>query len=420
MKLRSAVVEAARLAGAELVARWKTARTVEFKQAIDLVTDADTAAERRILDFIEQRFPGHEILAEERGGKRGPASARYRWIVDPLDGTTNYAHGMPHFSVSVAVEDEQGVAAGAVYDPLRDELFEAGRGQGARLNGASLHVTGEAALSRALLATGFPYDVWKTADRPMRLIDTFVRRAQGIRRAGSAALDLAYVAAGRYDGYFEGFLKPWDLAAGMLLVVEAGGRITDLTGAPVDLFVGDTLATNGALHDENGGALAGRAGVAEVIAVDIPGAGRLELEHLVCDYNGTLACGGKLLDGVAERLTSLAGKLEVHVLTADTFGRVRQELAGLPVTLHVLTAEESKGEYLAKLPCSQKRVAAVGNGANDAVMLDRQRVGFAIAVLGPEGLAVSALGRAHVLVRDIRDGLDLLLEPSRLVATLRT
>ncbi|HEY3444896.1 MAG TPA: inositol monophosphatase family protein [Myxococcales bacterium] len=250
LQLQSAAVEAARLAGAELVARWKTARTVEFKHAIDLVTDADTASEKRILEFIEQRFPGHEILAEERGGLRGPASAEHRWIVDPLDGTTNYAHGMPHFSVSVAVEDARGIAAGAVFDPLRDEMFEAGRGHGALLNGEPIRVSGETALARALLATGFPYDVWQTADRPLKLIDTFVRRAQGIRRAGSAALDLAYVAAGRYDGYFEGFLKPWDLAAGMLLVLEAGGRITDLAGAPVDLFLGDTLATNGLLHDE--------------------------------------------------------------------------------------------------------------------------------------------------------------------------
>jgi len=249
-QLRRAAAEVARLAGAELVARWKTARTVEFKQAIDLVTDADMASETRIVAFLEERFPGHEILAEERGGARGPAAARCRWIVDPLDGTPNYAHGVPHFSVSVAVEDEHGLAAGAVFDPMRGELFEAGRGQGARLNGAPIHVSAETSLSRALLATGFPYDVWKTADRPVKLIDTFVRRAQGIRRAGSAALDLAYVAAGRYDGYFEGFLKPWDLAAGMLLVLEAGGRLTDLAGAPVDLFVGDTLATNGALHDE--------------------------------------------------------------------------------------------------------------------------------------------------------------------------
>lgn len=250
VELQQAVVQAARLAGAELVARWKTARTVEFKHAIDLVTDADTAAEERILEFVEKRFPAHEVLAEERGGRRGPSAAKRRWIIDPLDGTTNYAHGVPHFSVSIAVEDEQGLAAGAVFDPLRDELFEAGRGQGARLNGAPVRVSAQASLARALLATGFPYDVWQTADRPVRLIDTFVRRAQGIRRAGSAALDLAYVAAGRYDGYFEGFLKPWDLAAGWLLVAEAGGRVTDLRGEPADLFVGDTLATNGALHGE--------------------------------------------------------------------------------------------------------------------------------------------------------------------------
>ena len=249
-ELQSAAVEAARLAGAELVARFGRARTVEYKQAIDLVTDADRAAEEHLLAFLERRFPGHEVLAEERGGRHGPPRSGPRWIVDPLDGTTNYAHGVPHFSVSVAVEDEAGLVAGAVYDPLRDELFEAGRGRGARLNAEPIRVSGEGSLARALLATGFPYDVWQTADRPVKLLDTFVRRAQGIRRAGSAALDLAYVAAGRYDGYFEGGLKPWDLAAGMLLVSEALGRLTDLTGGPVDLFVGDVLATNGALHEQ--------------------------------------------------------------------------------------------------------------------------------------------------------------------------
>jgi myo-inositol-1(or 4)-monophosphatase len=248
--LQAAAVEVARLAGAELVARFKRPRTIDFKQETDLVTDADLAAERRIVDFIERRFPGHEILAEERGGHRGPTSAAHRWIVDPLDGTTNYAHGMPHFSVSIAVEDEQGLAAGAVFDPLRGELFEAGRGRGALLDGAPIRVSGEGTLVRALLATGFPYDVAERAQRPLRLLAAFLPRAQGIRRAGSAALDLSYVAAGRYDGYFEGTLKPWDLAAGMLLVKEAGGTVTDLAGAPADLFAGDVLATNGALHAE--------------------------------------------------------------------------------------------------------------------------------------------------------------------------
>ncbi|MBI5548399.1 MAG: inositol monophosphatase [Deltaproteobacteria bacterium] len=246
--LQSAASEAARLAGAELLARWTGVRTVEFKHETDLVTDADTAAEQRIVDFLGQRFPGHAILAEERGSQAG--ESEHRWIIDPLDGTTNYAHRVPHFCVSIAVEDSQGVAAAAVFDPVRDELFTATRGEGAFLNGEQMHVSSEASLRRSLLATGFPYNLWDQPDRPLKLFDTFIRKAQGIRRAGSAALDLSYVASGRYDGFFEFCLKPWDVAAGSLLVREAGGTVSDPQGAPLDFAVCDVMATNGALHEE--------------------------------------------------------------------------------------------------------------------------------------------------------------------------
>ena len=246
--LQAAAAEVARLAGAELVARFKLARTVEFKHETDLVTDADTAAEQRIVDFLGQRFPGHGILAEERGACAG--QGEYTWIVDPLDGTTNYAHRVPHFCVSVAVQDREGIAAAAVFDPVRGELFEAGRGRGAWLGEERLRVSREARVGRALLGTGFPYSVWDRPDRPLKLFDTFVRRAQGIRRAGSAALDMSYVAAGRYDGFFEFSLKPWDIAAGTLLVREAGGTVTDLVGAPLDFAVCDVMSSNGALHEE--------------------------------------------------------------------------------------------------------------------------------------------------------------------------
>lgn len=156
-----------------------------------------------------------------------------------------------------------------------------------------------------------------------------------------------------------------------------------------------------------------------MIEIDIPGAGRLSLDRLVCDYNGTLALDGKLIDGVAQRLKALSTKLEIHVLTADTFGLAAAQLEGLPVTLRVLAPKETKADYLRSLRASNERTATVGNGFNDATMLDRRRVGLALAVLGPEGLSPQALKEASVLVRDVRDGLDLLLEPRRLVATLR-
>lgn len=244
--LREAACEVARLAGAALLDRLGRTRSIEFKGSIDLVTDADRAAEELILEYLGRRFPLHAVLAEERGELAGTAG--YRWIVDPLDGTTNYAHRVPHFCVSIAVEDPLGLAAAAVYDPARDELFEAGRGQGARLNGEPMVVTAEHRLGCALLGTGFPYSVWDRPELPLRLFDSFVRRARGIRRMGSAALDLCYVAAGRYDGFFEVDLKPWDLAAGVLLVREAGGSATDLDGAPLHLAAGNVIASNGHLQ----------------------------------------------------------------------------------------------------------------------------------------------------------------------------
>ncbi|HCF61169.1 MAG TPA: inositol monophosphatase [Myxococcales bacterium] len=244
--LLDAAVEVARIGGAVLRDRFKGPRSVELKGGIDLVTDADRASEAEIVAYLERRFPLHAILAEEGSNVEG--SAEYRWIVDPLDGTTNYAHRVPHFAVSIAVEDAEGLAAAAVYDPLRDELFEAGRGAGARLNGETLRVTKESRLACALLGTGFPYSVWDKPDLPLRLFDAFVRRSRGIRRIGSAALDMCYVAAGRYDGFFEVRLKPWDIAAGTLLVREAGGTVTDLDGGQVDLTAGNVIATNGHLH----------------------------------------------------------------------------------------------------------------------------------------------------------------------------
>ena len=238
-ELRQAAEEGARRSGKILAERFGGQRTVEFKGGIDLVTDADKASEAELLAFIRSRFPEHAILAEESGARPG---ARYRWIVDPLDGTTNYVHRVPHFCVSIAVEGPSGLAAGCILDPLRGELFSAGRGRGAAVNGAPMHASDTADLHRALLCTGFPYDVREKPDAPLGLFNRLMKKAQGIRRMGSAALDLAYVACGRYDGFFEFGLKPWDIAAGSLLVIESGGLATRIDGQPLDLSCGDILA----------------------------------------------------------------------------------------------------------------------------------------------------------------------------------
>jgi myo-inositol-1(or 4)-monophosphatase len=244
--LLDTAVAAARSAGAILAAKFGGPRTVEHKGAIDLVTDADRAAEAAALGVIRGRFPDHEILAEESGATSGRSPCR--WIVDPLDGTVNYAHGIPQFAVSIACEVEGRLAAGAILDPIRDELFTAARGGGAFLNGRRLATTGVASLREALLATGFPYWVHERPEEVVSLFDAFLRRAQGLRRFGSAALDLAWVAAGRYDGFFERGLKPWDFAAGQLLVEEAGGRCTAFDGGPVDHARGELIAAGASLH----------------------------------------------------------------------------------------------------------------------------------------------------------------------------
>lgn len=234
-------VALARRAGAELRQRFAGARTIDFKggQGTDLVTDADRASEALLLEGLRREVPEHAVLAEESGAHPGHA---FTWFVDPLDGTTNYAHGVPHFAVTLAVADAAGVLAGVVYEPLRDECFAAARGQGATLNGAPLRASAAPSLARALLATGFPYDVQARPERPLGLLSRLVVRAQGLRRMGSAALDLAWVAAGRCDGFFELGLKPWDTAAGALLVAEAGGVVRRLDGAPYEPWVGDVVA----------------------------------------------------------------------------------------------------------------------------------------------------------------------------------
>lgn len=245
-ELREACAEAVRRGGAILRERFGKHRTIAFKGGIDLVTDADHASEDTVLGFLRERFPGAAILAEESGAS-GAGAGGLEFFVDPLDGTTNYAHGVPHFAVTVAVSDADGLAAGATYDPLRDELFTAARSGGAFLGTDRLVHSGRNELRGALLVTGFPYDVHQDHDEPLRLFGAFIRQARAVRRFGSAALDLAYVAAGRFDGFWEHRLKPWDVAAGILLAREAGAVVTDLDGGATMLGTGDIVAAAPAL-----------------------------------------------------------------------------------------------------------------------------------------------------------------------------
>jgi myo-inositol-1(or 4)-monophosphatase len=249
-ELRAVCAEAARRGGAVLRERWPKRRTIELKGGIDLVTDADRASEAALLAFLQTRLPGAAILAEESGHSAGApgATGELRFWVDPLDGTTNYAHGVPHFAVNVAVSDRQGLAAAATYDPLRDELFLASRGEGAFLGDERIRHSGREELLGSLLVTGFPYDIHQHHDLPLRLFGAFLRRARAVRRFGSAALDLAYVACGRFDGFWEMKLKPWDVAAGILLAREAGALVTDDRGGGEMLETGDIVAAPPALH----------------------------------------------------------------------------------------------------------------------------------------------------------------------------
>lgn len=239
---------AARQAGALLRKQFNTQFLVGQKGVIDLVTDIDIAAEKLIVSQIREAFPDHTILAEENhnDAESGPT----RWIIDPLDGTTNYAHGYPVFAVSIGIEIDGEIEWGVVYDPTRDEFFTARRGAGAWLNGAPLRVSETAVLGESLLATGFPYNI-RTDDRKNLVeFSAFAVRTHGVRRDGSAALDLCYVAAGRLDGYWEHNLNPWDCAVGYLAVREAGGIVTDYNGNHGSIYVRETLATNGRIHDE--------------------------------------------------------------------------------------------------------------------------------------------------------------------------
>jgi myo-inositol-1(or 4)-monophosphatase len=258
--------QAALAAGAVMRLNYEQPHEITMKGAIDPVTETDYQCQEIIIGMIGQAFPDHGFLAEETAtGEPSPAAKETgppglaweadappicRWIIDPLDGTVNFAHGFPVFCVSIACETDGVIEYGVVYDPLRDELFEGRRGEGAWRNGHPIRVSGTARMDRALIATGFPYDIRERVDASMARLGRVVASAQGVRRAGAAALDMCYIACGRFDGYFEENLKPWDTAAGIVIVTEAGGKVTTFDGGDYDIFAPNIVVSNGGLHAE--------------------------------------------------------------------------------------------------------------------------------------------------------------------------
>jgi myo-inositol-1(or 4)-monophosphatase len=249
-------MEVVREAGSLLIERFHTEFEISHKGTVNLVTDVDLAAENLIVEKIRMSFPTHSILAEER--HKDTADGNIKWVIDPLDGTTNYAHGYPVFSVSIGLEISGIVEWGAVFDPMRNELFTARRGRGARCNDAPIHVSRVQSLGSGLLATGFPYDIRISKVNNLDNFGAFALRSHGVRRSGSAALDLCHVAAGRLDGFWELKLNPWDVAAGYLMVREAGGEVTNFRGDPGSIYEGEVIASNGLIHEEMIGVIANR------------------------------------------------------------------------------------------------------------------------------------------------------------------
>lgn len=241
-------LDAARSAGEILLRSYQKPKTIEFKDEVDLVTEIDRASEALIIEKILAQYPTHSIVAEETGAH--DAHSDYRWIIDPLDGTTNYAHDLPLFSISIALEYKKEIIVGVVYDPVRPELFYAEKERGAYLNGRPIAVSQVDNLGRSLLVTGFPVQKRQQAETNIEVFRAFTLRSQGVRRLGSAALDICYVACGRFESHWEFRLHAWDTAAASRILTEAGGRITDFGGAPFDPFGDETLASNGKIHEE--------------------------------------------------------------------------------------------------------------------------------------------------------------------------
>ena len=245
---KETAIEAAHRSAEVLRSRFGNISRIRKKANAEIVTEADTESENKIISTIHDRYPDHAILGEECGLIKG--ASKYKWIIDPLDGTVNFAHQIPIFSISIALAVQNTMVIGIILDPVNDELFTAVSGQGAKLNGDPIRVSEPATISESLLVTGFPYDVEAVFESVMFRYSRCLKASQAIRRLGSAALDLCYVACGRFEGFWEQNLKPWDTAAGALLVAEAGGRVTTFSDQPYEVKHAEILATNGRVHQE--------------------------------------------------------------------------------------------------------------------------------------------------------------------------
>ena len=239
---------AALKAGRMLRENMDVTREVSFKGVVDVVTNFDKRSQRMIIDDLSRRFPGHDFLAEE--GLDRDKGSDFRWLIDPIDGTTNFVHRFPFFCVSVALEYGDEIVLGVVFDPIAGELFTAVKGRGAFLNRRTIRVSAVDNLDSSLISTGFPYDVRESRDNNIDHFTHFLTRVQAVRRCGSAALDLCYVACGRFDGFWEMKLNPWDVAAAALILTEAGGRLTDFQGGKHSVYGRETLGSNGLIHNE--------------------------------------------------------------------------------------------------------------------------------------------------------------------------
>lgn len=243
-------IETARMAGGLLLEKFGKKINVSMKGDINLVTEADLASEKLIIDRIRSHYPQHSILAEESGeAVIIGGTNKWKWIIDPLDGTTNFAHGYPCFCVTLALENEGQIVIGVTYDPTRNELFSAEKGQGSSLNNKPIRVSAAQKLADSLIVTGFPYD-FKQRENFARHLTTFLLQSRGVRRDGSAAIDMAYVACGRFDGFWEEGLNPWDVAAGLLLIEEAGGRVSYYDNSPFSIYAPPICASNGLIHEQ--------------------------------------------------------------------------------------------------------------------------------------------------------------------------
>jgi myo-inositol-1(or 4)-monophosphatase len=247
-EIERTALRAARAAGRIHLKRLSRVTVTRKSNSIDLVTEADQESERAVIDVLQRAFPTHSVLAEESGANTH--KSEHRWIIDPLDGTTNFAHGFPQFCVSIAYERRGRLETAVIYDAFKNECFTATRGKGARLKGKPIHVSHTDSLGTALLATGFPYDRRERRRFYLTFWENFMLRTHGVRRTGSAALDLAYVACGRIDAFWEFGLKQWDVAAGALIVAEAGGRVTNMDGTPLDLNGAQIVASNRHIHHD--------------------------------------------------------------------------------------------------------------------------------------------------------------------------